>query len=236
VPSLSITGNKIYQCSVHGLTIANVKASVSDNYIQLDADGICGIRIEAAYAIVSNNVIVGNTTCEGVSLASAQYTTVSNNRISSCSLGIHLSPASNINVMGNNITSCSYGIYQENAASGYNTFEANVITSSIVNGARFDTGVSENFNGNTIMNSGGYGVSTYVGGITFANNKITDNQTPKTQTYAIRANGALDNFIIANNDFSGNLTGALSNVSPTNYWPTTGAGFGTDVANFNRTV
>lgn len=85
-------------------------------------------------------------------------------------------------------------------------------------------------NGNTILNNGTSSTSGHTAGINvdvvtgntlkhleIRNNTINDYQGSKTQTYAVNLinTGTITNFILQNNDLSGNLTGAYTNSGPT---------------------
>lgn len=234
--SAQISDNTIRNCSaVYGIfASSNKRCTVVGNYIEVTTGCTSAIRLTGGNnMIASSNIIIDlASVCIGIDCASDTNVVVSNNSIAGCAEGIDILGA-NSTITGNSIFGCGTGIGNRGS---FNTFSNNKIINSTAAGVIITSGTKTILNGNTILNSVGIGLDVLSGSITISSNIITDNQTPKTQTYAVKSYGAVNNFIISNNDLSGNLTGALLNVNPANYWPTTGAGFGTDVANFNRTV
>jgi hypothetical protein len=103
-----------------------------------------------------------------------------------------------------------------------NGFSVSVIGNTIINqyncGIAIDsgTGASILISGNTILNNsqhpgqvGGIAVFAPLNSLTIVGNRIGDTQATPTQAWGIWINGTATNVLIADNDLTGNVTGAI---------------------------
>lgn len=234
--SVKVINNSIVNCYTNGIFVGQyIKGYIHGNLVDVSGGTGYGIKpdVQAYGSIVSNNTVIGNTSSSAIEAVLCPNINIVNNNIVGGSYGIHYTYGKYAVISNNNIKASASGIVTEN--SSYLTIADNVVTACTSKGMDIDGDGFITIDANQVMNSDGSGILVRCSDLTITNNLCSDNQVSKTQTYGLVAtSGTLTRMVFANNNLANNAAGAISTFAPATYWPTTGAGFATDSANFNR--
>ena len=213
----SLTGGRIervesYNNILKGIALSDTCSNVLINGVELHTNDQDGIGL-------ASGTIAGGTICKDV--------TITNSFIHDNSIyGIGLvmpstlySRTENIIIANNHIlNSATYGI--EVIGAKYPIIIGNYIEESVNHGIDLGS-VTAGFNvinpvvmGNTIKNGQAQGIRLQsVNNATIIGNTVFDDQTPKTQTYAIGINAIIGGGTIEGNNLGGNLNGAVTGTA-----------------------
>jgi parallel beta-helix repeat protein len=174
-------------------------------------DGKGGSGISTADRNVVRDCIVTGVPSHGIELLASNF-----NLIENCTI-------SDVAGSGIVVNKSSTSATQPNKQSNDNVIIGNHVDNSGSDGIRVNSSSRNIIRSNTVLNSSD-DVSSRDGILIFSSNSVacnnnvvdfntaTDNQAVKTQRYGLRINNATCNgTLVGTNDFSGNLTGAISN-------------------------
>lgn len=240
--TIRVVNNIIKNCSsTNGVLLTgNINGVVSGNHFEVTTGYTYGANLSSLLnCVVSGNTIddIGTSSGTGIYFVATNGAIVSDNVINKTNTGIWIHSSSRITVSGNSIKEVgNLGVYISNSATQLSIL-GNYVVGSGAQGVYINSGSQHTVDGNTVLNSTGAGMEVRVSNCTVTNNRVTDDQGTKTQTYGILGVGGTDNHICMGNYLAGNATGAFSNFPPgVNYWPKPSGTKATDMANFNQTV